>query len=168
MISIRITPNYRVDCKAAIELGEPVSVIWRRLLPWNIASTWDPFHWRILQLDGPNQLGGRIILDHRYGPICITRVGRLMRFNEEEGFAFSDLSTRDAQQSFPHSYSYDLEETATGGTRVVIRVRGRWTLRIGRTLVWLWLWWVMIQLRQQVRNNLIRSQRSGPAPETCA
>lgn len=159
MLSIRITRSYRVSCVCRIDLPDSSDAVWQRLTPWTISSTWDPFHRRMIELDGADQIGGRIIIDHRFGPICLARTGHLLRLRPQQGFSFSDLSLKDNQKGFPHTYKYDLAPTTTGGTRLTVRVQGKWTLRIGRPLVMLWLYWVMLQLRQKLKANLTQPPR---------
>ena len=86
----------------------------------------------------------------------MNRRGRILRWTEGEGYAYSDLSERNKGEAFPHVFFVDLTDTSSG-CLVTIRINGRWTTRfVGRTLTRLWLWWNLVTIRYGAENAILR------------
>jgi hypothetical protein len=155
MIRVSITSNYRVDCSASILAPLPRELVWMRMSDLGRFASLDPFHRHIVLPEGM-RVGSRILIKHAFLTFRTLRRGRVMKWRDGIGYAFTDLCMRDPRVAFPHSYEYLLGPHAEGWSAVTIRVRGRWTARfLPRFAVRLWLRWVMMQAAMAVRNELL-------------
>jgi hypothetical protein len=157
--AIRIFPGGRVRCRATLSLDLPAGAVWGQLRDFHRYASHDPFHTRIdIDGDGLPRPGASLVLVHRYGPFRTTRVGRIVRWHEGRGYAFSDLAQRDpARSGFPHVFSFDLTATGPARCTLTLQVRGRWTARlVPRPLAWLWLTWVFTATAGRTQNDLLR------------
>ena len=64
----------------------------------------DFFHRKIRTLERPGEPPGRILIDHRFLGVQITRKGKIYGWREGSGYRFTDLSRRDRRCGFPHVY----------------------------------------------------------------
>jgi hypothetical protein len=163
-MDVRITSSRRVTCTATIPVPLSAGTAWGQLRHLPTSATHDPFHACVTV--GP---GGSLLIEHNYLGLRTTRVGRVLWWREGIGFAFSDLSGRDAAAAFPHVLSYRLEPTSPTTCRLHVRVGGRWTLPGPRWIGRLWLRWVFGHVVRTVRNQLFQyavamSHRSGERP----
>jgi hypothetical protein len=148
----------RVSC--ARMRGSAVELLIEVVLPRPCAEVWpvvadlprflciDPFHASAFVL-GKFQPGTALLLEHRAFGFSVLRHGRLLRWHEGHGYAFTDLSARGPGRGFPHAFFVTVEPR--DGTRAClrIRVRGRWTVR------WLPLrlgqWWLRYVCAEHAR-----------------
>jgi len=156
VIRVAIDAAWGVSCCAECVLSMPRSAVWGQARAFRRFITLDPFHQRVELSDPRPREGVAFRLIHGVGPFRLTRVGRILKWREGYGYAFSDLSTRGVQHGFPHIYEYELSDADNGSCRVAIIVRGRWTARwIPRLVVRAWLCAVMRSARTAIRNELL-------------
>jgi hypothetical protein len=153
---IRIFPSRRVVCDATIELPISAGAAWGQLRDFQSSARHDPFHSKIWIEGNVPKTGANLRIEHRYLLARATRVGRILRWEERVGFAFSDLREKFPSRAFPHVLSYRLEHLTNSTSRLRIRVGGRWTAPIPRWLGRIWLWWVFSHVVRTVQNQLLR------------
>ena len=165
---MRIEIDHQWRVRAACDLDVPMSAtaVWGQMRDWRRFITIDPLHVRVRVL--PHQSRSRrppphgipMMIEHRllgFGP---DRVGRIVRWDEGQGFAFSDLSKRGMRIGFPHICEYDLQVVSDESCRLTIGARGRWTARWWpRWMIRLWLAWVLAETRVCVKQELRRFDR---------
>ncbi len=163
-LSVVVTPSRRVACIATVALPLSAGAVWGQLRHLPTAAVHDPFHARVAV--GPD---GSLVIEHSYFGVRTRRVGRVLWWREGVGFAFSDLSRRDAAAAFPHVLSYRLEPTGQQSCRLHVRVGGRWTLPGPRWVGHVWLRGVFGHVVRTARNELLayavvmeRRSREGP------
>ena len=155
MTSVRVMPGGRVVCRAVIELPASAGVAWGQLRDFRLFAAQDFFHSAVRVDAGGVRRGATLEIDHRFGPLAVTRVGRILQWQENAGYSFSDLSRRGPRYGFPHVYRYRLWPAAAGCV-VEVTIAGRWTLgAVPRWLVRLWLRWVFSHIVRSVENTLI-------------
>jgi hypothetical protein len=158
-VSVRIIRAGRVDCRATLEVPLAASKVWGQLRDFRRFARQDFFHAEIEidgRPDGVPRAGSTLHLTHRFFLFRVRRVGRICRWAEGSGFAFSDLSPRGPRRGFPHTFSYRLEPLTDDACRLHVRVSGLWTARwLPRPLAWLWLRWVMQFILQRVEAELL-------------
>ncbi len=179
MMRVRIHRSNRVDCRAELELPLPASTAWGQLRDFRRSASHDYFHSRIHIEGGAPRFGAGLVLEHRFGPFHVRRVGRILRWREwserahgngtckAAGYSFSDLSEAGPRTGFPHVLGYYLQAGPHGTCRLAITVGGRWTARaIPRWAGRLWLAWVFRHVAISVRNQLLATavslSRPGP------
>jgi len=159
VIKIRIAREGRVDCRAILRTKLSSAQVWGQLRDFHTFARQEFFHAKVEIEGGTPRPGAKLDLSHRFFLFRVHRVGRICRWEEGEGFAFSDLSKKSLFAGFPHIFSYRLTPVLPSGCDIEIRVAGRWTTRfLPRWIVWLWLRWIMQFAVQQVRNNLLLYQ----------
>ncbi|MDB5327872.1 MAG: hypothetical protein JWM57_3441 [Phycisphaerales bacterium] len=167
-MTVRVTARRRVVCRAVVPLPLTARQAWGQLRDFHRYAAHDHFHAGFLIEGGVPQAGARLTIEHRYGPFRTRRVGRILRWREGEGFAFSDLSIGDARRAFPHVLRMSVGPTSEATCALTIAVTGRWTAPTPRWIARLWLAWVFLQIVQKTRNGLLlfaaTSQRPG-APQ---
>lgn len=158
-VRVRITRLGRVDCRATLEVPLSGSKTWGQLRDFRRFARQDFFHGEIEidgHPDGVPRAGSTLRLTHRFFLFRVRRVGRICRWAEGSGFAFSDLSPRGPRHGFPHTLSYRVEPLTAASCRLHVRVSGRWTARwIPRPFARLWLRWVMQFIVQRVEAELL-------------
>jgi hypothetical protein len=156
MIRIHITPRRIVDCQAVLPIPLSANKVWGQLRDFHTFARQEFFHANI-DVEGklPRQ-GASIQITHRFFLFRVRRVGRICRWSEGVGYAFSDLSARNPQFGFPHIFSYRIHPLSPITCNIEIRVSGKWTSTLlPRWLVWLWLRWIMQFAVQHVENELL-------------
>ena len=142
-ISCEVFEGYRVHLRAELDLPLPHATAWRVAADLQRFLTIDPFHERVEPKDPALGLEGGFVLVHRVLGVRFRRRGRLLRFEEGRGFAFSDLSARGPDRGFPHVFVFTVEPLVGElwpRTRLGIEVKGKWTARwIPRRVVRQWL-----------------------------
>ncbi len=148
--------RWRVTLAAEIELPMDSTTAWELMRDFRTFACLDVFHRRV-ELDGPSPGAGvGFLLHHGLAGIELARVGRILRWDEGRGYAFSDLSRRGPGHGFPHVYTYELLPLGPGRSRFVLGVRGRWTARrLPRVVVRLWLTWILLKTRISLRNAFL-------------
>ena len=126
-----------------LEIPLAASEVWRRIARAQEFLCLDPFHCRVVLLSPRLTAGAELRIDHLIMGISIARFGRILYWNEEEGYALSDLSGRGKRRGFPHVFFIRVTPMGQQGCRLTVEVRGRWTTpfvpaRIGMY----WLRWV--------------------------
>jgi hypothetical protein len=155
-VTVRLADDWGVDCRAMALIPLGAGAVWGQMRDFCRFVTLDPFHERVdFGVDAPRS-GASFRLVHAFWPIRLVRHGRVLRWSEGIGYAFSDLSARGVHLGFPHVYEYRVEPAGEGTSRLTICVRGRWTMRgCPRWLVRAWLYWVMSLARAAVRTELL-------------
>jgi hypothetical protein len=166
MITVAVTAAGRVRCRAVFELPVPASIAWGQLRDFRLFAAQDFFHAAVRVDPGGVRRGARLEIDHRFGPFAVTRVGRIVQWDEGHGYAFSDLAYPDFRTAFPHLYRYRLRPAAASRCVIEITITGRWTARaVPRWLVMLWLRWVFSHIARSVHNTLLHlTSAARPAP----
>ena len=151
---VLVSQTGRVVCEARLTLPLTARRAWGQLRDFHRYAAHDHFHAGFsIEGDVP-RAGARLTIEHRYGPFRLQRVGRIVRWREGDGYAFSDLSSRGPRHGFPHVMSLRVADTPDGCI-VVVRVTGRWTTPTPRWMTRLWLAWVLLSITQRTRNNLL-------------
>jgi hypothetical protein len=156
-MTIKVSPSRRVVCEASIALPLTARQAWGQLRDFHRYAAHDHFHAGFTIEGDVPRAGAKLTIEHRYGPFRLQRVGRIVRWREGDGYAFSDLSSRAPGANFPHVMSLRVAD-ASGGCVVTIRVTGRWTAASPRWMARLWLAWVMLSMVQRTRNGLMAFQ----------
>lgn len=154
-MTVNLSPTGRVDCRAVIALPMSAVTAWGQLRDFAKYASHDHFHAGFEVEGGRPLAGARLRILHRYGPFRVHRVGRIVRWTEGEGYAFSDLSTAGPRRGFPHVLSYRLEAVDERRCRLHLRVGGRWTAPVPRWAARAWLWWVFASVATRVENELV-------------
>lgn len=123
---IRVSGTWRVTCEASFTVPMSARRAWGQIRDFHRYAAHDHFHAGFTIEGDVPRAGAAITIDHQYGPFGIRRVGRIVRWREGEGFAFSDLSARGPRCGFPHVMAIQVADIDTG-CRVTVRVTGRWT-----------------------------------------
>src|SRR5437868_5254284 len=95
---IIVDQHWRVDAAADLSLPMQAATAWGQMRDWRRFMIIDPLHVRVRVLDerkGRQNLspaGLTLIIEHRFLGIGPNRIGRMLRWREGQGFAFSDLS----------------------------------------------------------------------------
>ena len=155
-MTIRVYNSRRVECIARAALPMSARRAWGQIRDFHRFAAHDPFHANIA-IDGQvPQAGARLSIEHRYGPLRIRRVGRILKWREGVGFAYSDLSQRGTRCGFPHVMSIAVAGSDARDTSILtVRVTGRWTLPVPRWMALMWLRWVMATIEHRTRNDLL-------------
>lgn len=152
MVTIELSPQYRVRATANVEVPLAASTVWGQMRDFAWFTTLDPFHARMRVMSPELRPGARLVIEHRFLGIGINRVGRVLRWVEGSEYCFSDLSTRGTRVGFPHVYRYQVQPRGDCASRISVTVTGRWSQRsLPRGLVRLWLRFVMAQLAARIR-----------------
>jgi hypothetical protein len=158
---VGVSPRWRVLCRAAFDLPVAASVAWGQLRDFRLFAAQDFFHAAVRTDARGVRQGARLEIDHRFGPFATTRVGRILRWEENVGYSFSDLSRHGVRAGFPHVYRYHLRPAGQSRCVLEVTVAGLWTARLlPRWVVRLWLRWVFSHIVHRVENALILSPRA--------
>jgi hypothetical protein len=153
---IRVTPDGAVCCEVAIPLPVPANSAWGQIRDFHRFASHDRFHTNLQVAGGVPRGGAALRMGHRFGPVCIQRVGRILWWREGVGFAFSDLSLRGPRHGFPHVFVLRVDPGESPEDCVVrVRVTGRWTADWMPLCVrrW-WLAWVFAHVVWRTRADL--------------
>ena len=133
-----------IKAKIVIATNLSQAQLWRRIRRLEDFLTIDPFHEQVtLMRDQPAQ-GVDVVLHHNAFGRRFPRFGRILWWREGEGFAISDLSSRNPHAGFPHVFTYHIE--SSGDTASLhIDITGRWTSRLVPT--WLGRIWIRLICR---------------------
>ncbi len=145
----------RVVCDALIPVPLSARVVWGQLRDFRATASHDPFHFDIVVEGSVPRKGAALRIEHRYLGFRTIRVGRILRWNECGGFAFSDLCQSNPARSFPHVVSYRVAPVAEKSSQLRIRVGGKWTARGPKWMGRIWLWWVFGQMVRTTGNQLL-------------
>lgn len=155
MPSVRVSRNWRVDCRTAVDVPLAATAVWGQMRDLRTFATLDPFHHAVEFEGGFPRPCVAIRIVHRFGPIQLVRVGRVLRWNDGRGYVFSDLSASSVTTGFPHVYEYAVTPLSRGAARLSVHVRGRWTATwIPRAMVWMWLSGVMLMVKSILQIEL--------------
>lgn len=129
-----------VDLRIDLDVPRPCGEVWRIVADLPGFLCIDPFHARVCVLGPRLEAGASLVLEHRAFGLTFLRFGRLLRWDEGRGYAFSDLSVRGPGRGFPHAFFVTVERGEGARTWLRVRVRGRWTARwlpLGLGQLWL-------------------------------
>jgi hypothetical protein len=118
-----------VDLRIDLDVPRPCDEVWRIVADLPSFLCIDPFHARVHVLGPRLEAGASLVLEHRAFGFTFPRFGRLLRWDEGRGYAFSDLSARGPGRGFPHCFFVTVEPGEAARTWLRVRVRGRWTAR---------------------------------------
>jgi hypothetical protein len=161
-MTIRVWPSGRVLCEHTIDLPVSRQRAWGQLRDFATYACHDPYHHRVIPDGGFLRRGVRLQLHHRYFSIPLRRVGRLLKWCEGLGYAFSDLDSRCPARAFPHVFEYQLSDHPgiPAQSRLRVRVTGRWTTPVPRWVARTYLWWVFGQLVSSTERELLLFARA--------
>lgn len=155
-LTITLTPRGRVVCRARIDVPASASTAWGQLRDFRRFAAQDFFHAAVRVAPGGVRHGALLEIDHRFGPFAVTRVGRILQWQEGRGYSFSDLSRRHPFAGFPHVYRYRLLPAGPSRCVLEVTVAGRWTTPLlPRWAARLWLTWVFTHIAASVGNTLL-------------
>ncbi len=152
---IRAHRDGRVDCRAAVPLSVPARGAWGQLRDFRRYASHDYFHADVRVAGGVPRAGAALGLSHRFGFVRVERTGRILRWREGCGWAFSDLSRRGPRVGFPHVFTAHVESAGPARSVLHLTVRGRWTA--AWVPLWarrLWLAWVFAYAVSRARNEM--------------
>ena len=158
MIVLRLKNRREVHLVGTMNIPLPISAVWGQMRCFTEFVGLDPFHGPIRTSDGsPADSAGKIIiLGHRFGPLHLDRIGKILLWKEGVGYSFSDLSRGGNHAGFPHVFTYKLSGRNVGICRLTIIVRGEWTATfLPSILIRRWLIWVLGHTMHTVRNRLL-------------
>lgn len=145
----------RIRCEAALPFDLPAACVWGQARDFARFAAHDYFHRNVRVEGGVPCQGARLQLAHQYAGIRTERIGRILRWREGEGYAFSDLSRRGVRVGFPHVFRLQIEPVDDQRCLVHLTVRGLWTSRwIPVPCRRMWLAWVFAYIVSQTRNDL--------------
>ena len=137
---ISLHSNGQVRMRKDICLPVSMEQAWHVVSQVESFACIDFFHRRIRSLERPGEPPGRILIDHRFLGVQITREGKIYGWREGSGYRFTDLSRRDRRSGFPHVYRFSLRREGTDRCSLRIEINGRWTTGwMPRLLVIFWL-----------------------------
>jgi hypothetical protein len=154
-MTIKITPQCRVHCEAHVALPLPIHTAWGQLRDFHRFASQDYFHAHIDVEGGIPRAGAALSILHRFAGFKTIRRGRILRWRENEGYAFSDLSLAGNRCGFPHVLELKLETGSAANCRLKIITRGPWTAPTPRWMAWLWLYWVFGHVTRSIENQLL-------------
>jgi hypothetical protein len=154
----RVSRAWRVVCRAEMDLPFCADVAWGRLRDFRTFAAQDFFHASVRVDAGGVRPSARLEIDHRFGPLFTTRVGRILKWEEGVGYSFSDLSRAGPRCAFPHVYRYRLRAAGPSRCMIELTIAGLWTTRwLPPPLVRLWLLWIFSHIARSVQNTLLAS-----------
>ena len=155
-LAITLTPRGRVLCRATVDVPASADAAWGQLRDFRRFAAQDFFHAAVRVGAGGVRRGASLEIDHRFGPFAVTRVGRILQWQEGRGYSFSDLSRRHPLAAFPHVYRYRLLPAGPSVCVLEVTVAGRWTTPLWpRWAARLWLTWVFTHIAASVSNTLL-------------
>ena len=135
-----------VDLRIELEIVRPHDEVWKTVADLPRFACVDPFHSRVIVMGPQLRAGVDLTLEHRAFGLSHLRFGRLLKWRERCGYAFSDLSARGSKRGFPHVFFLTVEPLAAEPLErscVRIHVRGKWTAWwTPRWIARLWLWYI--------------------------
>ena len=158
MLALRLINRRRVHLIGSMLLPMSINVVWGQMRSFTYFVGLDPFHGPIRAANAalPVKEGSQLILGHRFGPLRLDRVGRILRWRDGVGYSFSDLSRNGNHAGFPHVFTYAIYPRGDKGCRLTITVRGHWTAAwLPRCIIRRWLLWVLGHTLHSVRNQLL-------------
>jgi hypothetical protein len=156
-------PGSAVDLRIELDVPQPCAAVWAVVGDFPRFVCIDPFHQRVVVLGPRLEPGVALILEHCAFGLRFRRFGRLLRWDEGHGYAFSDLSARGPGHGFPHAFFVSVEPTGSAvgaGTRLTVRVRGRWTARF--LPLWAGRWWLRYVCSEHARLLRAAFEEDGP------
>jgi hypothetical protein len=155
----------------SLSVAESPEQLWKQISDLPRFLTIDPFHDQVTLMRRPPAKGVDLVLSHNAFGRRFLRFGRIIAWQEGVGYTFSDLSSHGPRVGFPHVFMVRIEPLAKeppglsrrpsppphkfglrdepGGSRLTIRVRGRWTSRL--IPVWLGRRWIRLVCREHAR-----------------
>ena len=158
-MTIRAHRDGRVDCRAAVPLSVPARRAWGQLRDFRRYASHDYFHADVRVAGGVPRAGAAVRLTHRFGCFRVERTGRILRWREGDGWAFSDLSRRGPRSGFPHVFAARVEPAGDRRSTLHLTVAGRWTAEW--VPLWarrLWLAWVFAYVVARTRSEVLAYQ----------
>jgi hypothetical protein len=158
-MSVIIDRDWRVAASRELVLPLSAAAAWGQMRDFARFIAIDPLHTRVrVGPPVPGRVGpaGRpLVIPHRFLGLGPDRVGRVLRWEEGRGFAFSDLSRRGPRAGFPHICAYALRADGPGRCCLTVSARGVWTARwIPRWAAACWIWWVLLLTEAQIQMYL--------------
>jgi hypothetical protein len=155
-VSCGCRPGAAVDLRIELEVPRPRAAVWALVADLTRFACVDPFHERVVVLGTALEPGVRLVLEHCAFGVRFPRFGRLLRWDEGRGYAFSDMSARGPGRGFPHVFFVSVTPVGEAGpgrggerTRLTVRVRGKWTARL--VPLWAGRWWLRYVCNEHAR-----------------
>lgn len=163
MISIVITPTWRIDAHCVVQIPLPAARVWSSMRDVERFMMDDPLHAEVVfnSLPPPHRsfVGASMTIRHRLFGIGPDRIGRILTWREGRGYAVSDLSRRGVDRGFPHICAFDLVPRDDSSCTLTVSARGKWTATwVPRPIVRLWLWWVLKATESRIFDSMRRTQ----------
>jgi hypothetical protein len=157
---IELDERWRVRARCAIELPLGAGAMWNHMRDFAGFCRMDPLHRRVIVKANTSDAGetttvaypprgANLVISHRLFGIGPDRMGRVLRWREGRGYAFSDLSRRGVHAGFPHICSYELRPVDAQRCELTIGAHGVWTARSWPR--WLVRWWIRYVLHETAR-----------------
>ncbi len=147
-VTCQVNSNRSVKLDIQIEIARPFQEVWRDISDVKHFIQVDPFHIRLETNDSQIKQGTTFRLMHRAFGIQFLRVGKILKWEDEQGYAFSDLSSSGGSGMFPHVFFVSISpanksEEPNNCTCLKVQVRGKWTSPyLPRLLIQFWLRYV--------------------------
>jgi hypothetical protein len=143
-----------LDILISLDVASSPVKLWSIIRDLPRFLTIDPFHDAVTLMRQSPAPGVDLVLSHNAFGRRFLRFGRIVAWQENSGYTFSDFSPRGPRTGFPHVFIVKLQPISelTGFTprsRLTIRVRGRWTSRLAPA--WLGRLWVWLVCREHAR-----------------
>ena len=132
-----------------VDVSRPAAELWNRVSDLPTFLTIDPFHDKVHLMRTRPAAGVDVALWHNAFGHRFLRFGRILRWNEGHGYAFSDLSAANPRTGFPHVFFVTVESLTSNRSRARIEIRGKWTsrwipVRVG-------CWWIRYVCAEHAR-----------------
>ena len=151
--SVRTRPAHgrAIRTDMVFEVPRDHRAVWDRIADLTRFLTVDPFHERVVLMRGRPAAGVDLALYHNAFGRRSLRLGRILRWQEGIGFAFSDLSRRGSGCDFPHVFfvAVQADPGRPNQARVTIKIRGKWTSRV--VPIWAGRGWVRLVCWEHAR-----------------
>lgn len=160
-MKIDVDKRWRVRATDSLDIPMSAQRIWELMRDLPTFLCIDPLHARVIleceHATYPPLPGTQLRIQHRVLGIGPDRVGRILRWREQEGYVVSDLSKRGVRVGFPHVCVYELRPITDETCRLTLGARGVWTARwMPRLCAKAWLAWVLAATRSRLQLQLAR------------
>lgn len=160
-LRINIDMHWLVRAEYDLALQMSAATLWGQMRDVERFCAMDPLHRKVtVRSTTFPPRGAGMVIQHRLLGVGPDRVGRILRWREGRGYAFSDLSQRGTSVGFPHVCAYEIRATAADSCVLTISARGIWTQRLlPRILVRAWLGYVLCETARCIRSDMHRFMR---------
>lgn len=158
MIEVALDDKWRVRLKTEFVIPATRNSVWEIISDFRRMVCTDHFHKHVEFTVGSGEVGSQFTIHHRFWGFGVTRMGRILKWQDGFGYWYSDLNQTNPQSTFPHVFFIELVDAGMMDCIVRVGVNGRWTTpHIGRLLTRSWLYWNLVAIRRGVENAILRS-----------